>query len=135
MIQRKTIQCALVLETVNSLANHATADEIFAEITKSQPSISRGTVYNNLQRLCDAGMIRKREVPDGADRYDHNCSDHYHIICESCGKVTDVDMEYMAQLEQAVHDKGGYLFTGHNLVFKGICPNCRASGVNGRKGL
>lgn len=124
MIKRNTIQCTLVLETVKKLKSHATADEIYGEIIKEHPNISRGTVYRNLQRLCEMGEIRKREIPDGADRFDHLCHDHYHVRCIKCGRVFDVDMEYIPDFEKAVSDTHGFVFTGHDIIFKGICPEC-----------
>ena len=125
MIQRKTIQCDLVLDAVQSLHCHATADEIYEAIARTHPNIGRGTVYRNLQRLCQAGKIRKVEVPEGADRYDHLCHDHYHVRCERCGRLFDVDMAFMPDLAQSVRDSRGFVFTGHNITFKGICPECQ----------
>ncbi len=130
MIRRKrrnTIQCVLVLEAVNKLHCHATADEIYDEIIKEYPNISRGTVYRNLQRLCETGDIRKREIPGGADVFDHICSDHYHVRCIKCGRVFDVDMEYMADMEKYIKDTHGFVFIGHDIVFKGICPECKGN--------
>lgn len=124
MIRRNTIQCALVLETVNKLMCHATADEVYDTLVKEHPNISRATVYRNLQRLCEMGDIRKREIPDGADRFDHLCSDHYHARCVKCGRVFDVDMEYKADMVQSVKDAHGFVFTGHDIVFKGVCSEC-----------
>lgn len=124
-MKRNTIQSSLVLETVRKLQCHATADEVYSEIIKTYPTISRGTVYRNLQRLCETGEIRKREIPDGADRFDHLCDDHYHIRCVKCGRVFDVDMGYISNLEQSVRDAHGFSFTGHDIVFKGICPECK----------
>ena len=57
MVRRNTIQCALVLEAVNKLRCHATADEIYEELVKEHSNISRGTVYRNLQRLCETERI------------------------------------------------------------------------------
>ena len=125
MLKRHTIQNSLVLEAVNKLKCHATADEIYDEIVKEHPTISRGTVYRNLQRLCETGEIRKTEIPDGADRYDHRCDNHYHVKCVRCGRVFDVDMEYMADLEKSIKDTHGFVFTDHDIVFKGICPDCK----------
>ncbi|MGN0994744.1 MAG: transcriptional repressor [Butyricicoccus sp.] len=125
MIRRNTIQCALVLEAVNKLKCHATADEIYQEIKKDHPHISRGTVYRNLQRLCETGEIRKREIPGEADRFDHLCHDHYHARCVKCGRVFDVDMEYMTGLEKTIKDTHGFVFTGHDIVFQGICAECQ----------
>lgn len=125
MVRRHTIQCALVLEAVNKLQCHATADEIYNALVKEHPNISKGTVYRNLQRLCEMGDIQKREIPGEADRYDHLCGNHYHARCMKCGRVFDVEMEYMADLEKSIRDPHGFVFTGHDLVFKGICPACK----------
>lgn len=125
MIQRNTIQCALVLEAVHQLQSHATADEIYAVVVKDHPNISKGTVYRNLNRLAQAGKIRKMEIPGGADRFDHQCHDHCHVKCEKCGRVFDVDMEYITGLEQRIKDAHGFEFTGYDILFKGVCPACK----------
>jgi Fe2+ or Zn2+ uptake regulation protein len=125
MTRRNTIQCALVLETVNKLRCHATADEIYAELTMEHPSISRATVYRNLQRLCENGAIQRLEIPGGADRFDHLSYKHYHVRCTRCGRVIDVDMDYIADLEQSVKNAHGVMLTGHDIIFKGICLECR----------
>lgn len=127
MIRRNTIQCALVLEAVNKLKCHATADQIYDEVIKEHPNISRGTVYRNLQRLCEMGEIQKREMPGGADRFDHICDNHYHARCIKCGRVFDVDMEYIADMERSIRDTHGFVFTGHDIVFKGICSECKSN--------
>ena len=125
MIRRNTIQCALVLDAVNKLKCHATADEIYDELVKEHRNISRGTVYRNLQRLCGTGSICRRQIPGSADRYDHICGDHYHARCLKCGRVFDVDMDYMKGLEKSVKDAHGFRLTGHDIIFKGLCPDCQ----------
>jgi len=125
MIKRNTVQRTLVLEAVNRLRSHPTADEIYAEISKICPSISRATVYRNLQQLCEQGMIRRREIPGSPDRFDHNTGSHYHMRCTVCGRVEDADMEYLPALTQSVADSRGFLLTGHTIIFDGICPECR----------
>lgn len=124
MKKRRTIQCGLVLEAVRRLKCHPTADEIYQEIAKSHPNIGRGTVYRNLQRLCESGEIRKRELPNGADHFDHICQNHYHVRCIKCGRIFDVDLPYMSHLEQRITNTHGFIFTGHDVIFKGICPEC-----------
>ena len=128
MIQRHTIQCALVLEAVDSLRDHATADEIYEAIAREHPHIGRGTVYRNLQKLAEAGDILKVEVPGGADRYDHLTYKHYHVKCTKCGRVFDVDMPYDSELEEKVANKHGFLLTGHTIMFTGVCPDCQKKG-------
>lgn len=125
MFKRNTIQRRLVLEAVNRLQSHATAEEIYDEVVREYPHISRGTVYRNLKQLSEAGEIRKLEVPGGADRYDHRTFSHYHVRCMKCGRVFDVEMDYIEHLEQAIRDDHGFIISGHDIMFRGICPECR----------
>ena len=73
------------------------------------------------------GDIRKIEIPGGADRFDHLCHDHCHVKCEKCGKIFDVDMEYITGLEKSIKDDRGFTFTGYDILFRGICPDCQKS--------
>lgn len=124
MFKRNTIQRNMVLEAVNMLRSHATADEIYAYIAKDYSAITRGTVYRNLNLLSESGQILKIEVPGGADRYDHQCHNHYHVKCDKCGKIYDVDMEYLTNLEQSISNTHGFKFSGHTIMFSGTCPHC-----------
>lgn len=125
MIQRKTIQLSLVEQAVKKLKSHATADEVYEEVAKSHPNIGRGTVYRNLQKLSESGDIRKVEVPDGADRYDHILKNHYHIRCTECGRIFDAQIPYMEGLEKQADGLDGFVLLGHDIIFKGICPECQ----------
>ena len=125
MKNRNTIQRALVLEAVNALQCHATADEVYEAIVKEHPTVSKATVYRNLNLLSEMGEIRKMEIPGGPDRFDHRCHDHCHVRCEKCGRVFDVDMEYVSGLEKGIRDTHGFAFTGYDILFRGICPECR----------
>lgn len=123
-MKRNTIQRSLVLEMVNKLKCHATADEVYASLNKEHPNISRGTVYRNLNQLANDGEILKVENPGGADRFDHNCTNHYHARCTQCGRVFDVDMKYIDDLEKSIRDCHGFHFTSYDIVFKGTCADC-----------
>ena len=67
MAKRNTIQRSLVLEAVNKLQCHATADEVYAEISKDHPTISKATIYRNLNVLSELGEIRRLEIPGSAE--------------------------------------------------------------------
>lgn len=129
MERRMTVQKELVLDAVRSLGNHANADEIFNEVTRSHPSVSRGTVYRNLNILAEEGTILRVEVPGGADRFDHNIFAHYHILCVKCGKVYDVDMDEVHDIFGKIKDRHGFDFIGYEIGFKGICPCCKGKTI------
>ena len=102
MARRNTIQRSLVLEAVNKLHCHATADEVYEEIIKEHPTISKATVYRNLNLLSDMGEIRRLEIPGSADRFDHITRNHCHVKCKACGRVFDVDMDFVTGLEMVL---------------------------------
>ena len=123
-MERNTIQRSLTLDAVKKLKNHPTVEEIYEEVAKVHPSVSKGTVYRNLKELAENGDLYDVEVPGGASHFDHNCHKHYHARCIKCGKVSDVDFPYMDDLIDKIVDKHGFEFTGYDLVFKGLCPQC-----------
>lgn len=127
MTRHNTIQRSLVLDVVNRLKSHATADEVYAEVAATHPNISKATVYRNLNLLSEMGMIRKLEIPGGADRFDHICKEHCHVKCEKCGRVFDIEIPYIDGLENRVENRNGFELTGYDILFRGICPGCRAS--------
>ena len=122
---RMTIQYAVILDAVKKLHCHATAEEVYTYVTRTHPHISKGTVYRNLNRLAELGEIRRRELPGGADGYDERLDAHYHARCQRCGRLFDVDMEYQADLTERIRDTHGFLFTGNDIIFTCICPDCQ----------
>lgn len=127
MTRHNTIQRSLVLDAVNRLKSHATADEVYAEVAATHPNISKATVYRNLNLLSEMGMIRKLEIPGGADRFDHICKEHCHVKCEKCGRVFDIEIPYIDGLDNRVENRNRFELTGYDILFRGICPGCRAS--------
>ena len=55
------------------------------------------------------------------------CHDHCHVQCEKCGRVFDVDMEFVTGLEKGIQDAHGFAFTGYEILFHGVCPDCQRS--------
>lgn len=124
MQRRNTIQRNLVLSAVSELQCHATADEVYAYITASNPSVSRATVYRNLNLLAEEGAILKIEVPGGAVHFDHTIRSHCHVRCVRCSRLYDVDLDSMPDLLARIRDPHGFEFLGCDIIFKGICPEC-----------
>ena len=84
MKNRNTLQRRLVLETVQRMHNHPTAEEIFREISSENTLISKATVYRNLKILSEQGEIQHIPIPNGADCFDFNNTPHYHMECRRC---------------------------------------------------
>ena len=68
---RYSKQRELVLQKVEQLCDHPTAEEIFDLAARECPGLSLGTVYRNLNSLVEAGRVRRVSIPGKADRFDH----------------------------------------------------------------
>ena len=122
--ERNTYQKNLIRETVLNLKTHPSADEIFEIVRESCPTISRATVYRVLNDLAEKGEVYRVRVANGSDRYDSTLCDHCHVKCNDCGKVSDVDVPGIEEIEDHVENSQGYLITGHSILFEGVCPEC-----------
>ena len=122
---RYSKQRELVMQTVQNLCDHPTAEEIYDAAVKECPGLSLGTVYRNLNSLVDVGRVRRVSIPGKADRFDHTLPWHSHLYCTVCGSVTDVLPQALPMLQEAL--KGGCGFQVHqmNLVLEGVCPECQ----------
>lgn len=124
-VRRNTIQKSLVLNAISQLDCHATAEEIYAHIASIHPTIGKGTVYRNLGLLVEDGKILKIEIPNGPDHYDHRTHSHHHVICNHCGKVFDIDVDYPSDIMSHVTNDYGFKMKGYSILFNGICPECQ----------
>ena len=122
---RNTKQKMYVLDATRELC-HPTADYIYHFVRQHCPHISKGTVYRCLISLVNMGKVLHIRMPDGADCYDWNCHNHYHLVCRQCGSVCDIEVPYMAQLNNTVIC--GALIQEHTTLFHGECPHCYQQG-------
>lgn len=123
-MQRNTVQRQIILDTLKKLNAHPGIDELYAEIHKTHPSISKTTIYRNLRQLAQNGIIRQVSLPDGVERYDATVKAHYHYQCKNCSAIFDVDLEYAEDIDDIVRKTYGFQVDEHDIVFKGSCPRC-----------
>jgi Fur family ferric uptake transcriptional regulator len=125
-----TVQRTIILDELEKMTSHPTADELYRIVRKRLPKISLGTVYRNLEILSCSGRIRKIEVPGTMKRFDGNTDIHHHMRCVSCGAVRDVRDGLAISLPEIPGDIDGYRIVGCRLDLIGICPECRKSSGN-----
>ena len=66
---RMTRQRRVILEEIRRTNSHPAADEIYERVRKRLPRISLGTVYRNLDVLCELGEIQRLELSGAMKRY------------------------------------------------------------------
>ena len=100
--QRSTRQREHVFSVLLDKRDHPTADEIYARARASMPAISLATVYNCLETLVGAGLVRQVNIEREPSRYCPNLHEHAHFHDQTSGRVYDIDLpdDFMTGLKQ-----------------------------------
>lgn len=120
-MSRVTEQRQIILEAFKK-GYHPTAEELLKKLRVSNPDFSRATLYRNLALFCENGKLQKISAIGQTDRYAINTGCHYHVVCERCGKVEDIDMFNPLQNPPKLLE---YTINYHELTFYGLCPKCQ----------
>lgn len=120
--QRESIK-----EYLANTKEHPTADMIYMSLRETNPNLSLGTVYRNLNLLVEQGEIIKISNGSGSDRYDCNSKPHFHFKCTECSCVQDIELapgalDHINLIASANFDGE---ITGHTTSFYGLCANCK----------
>ena len=114
-----------ILEILHSTDTHPTADWVYEQLKKEFPQLSLGTVYRNLTILIEMGLVKKIHFGSTYDRFEANTKPHYHLICESCGKILDFNMPIYNDLNSQANQLTGFTIHHHKLEFFGVCEDCK----------
>ncbi len=122
-----TAQRLAVLRAV-AVGPHSTADEIAKEVRADLGAISRQAVYDVLGILVEKGLIRRIQPAGSPALYEDRVGDnHHHVICRTCGKTVDVDCAVGETPCLTAADDSGYQIQSAEVIFWGICPECRGA--------
>lgn len=121
---RNTKQRQAIIQVIRSNRSHLTADDIFQEVKKSQPNISLGTVYRNLELLTQTGSLSKAVFSDGKARFEFAGGHHHHLICLSCGAAVDIPVCPVGAELTSFMQNSGFQPCHHHFEVYGYCAGC-----------
>ena len=118
---RPSYQRLKVLEYLTTHRSHPTVNQIYNDLCKEVPTLSKTTVYNALNTLLEAGLVKVVNIEENETRYDFNIKDHGHFKCNLCGTIYDfsIDLDTFSTEELS-----GFKITDKDVYFKGICSRC-----------
>lgn len=89
----------------------------------------RVTLYRNLDKLVEAGLVRCVSRDSGVGRYeaqgdpDVHGHHHAHFVCTDCGSVSCLPDEVAVQRPR--DDRWGRALADAQVELKGHCPDCQ----------
>ncbi len=112
---RATPQRLAVLRAL-AAEQHQSLEEIRARC----PEVGLVTIYRSLDMLSGIGVVRRLDLGDGP-RYELAGDHHHHLICESCGEISEFEE---CPLDPEVIKAMDFQASAHSLEVYGRCASC-----------
>jgi Fur family ferric uptake transcriptional regulator len=104
---------------------HSETDTIIRAARGHTPDVSHQTVYDALNALTAAGLIRRIQPNGSLARYETRVGDnHHHVVCRSCGVIADVDCAVGEAPCLTASDDLGFAIDEAEVIYWGFCPDC-----------
>lgn len=132
--QRYTDQQRDMVQYIFSQHNHFDADQLIDALKHEHFRVSRATVYRTLNKLVDAGLLRRLEVGTRTFyEHDYGYPQHEHLYCQQCHKMIEFQN---AAIEEAIREvcfENRFQPAGHTFIIRGICADCNRARVTKRR--
>ena len=123
---RLTKQRLAIYRELESRVDHPAVQQLYLAIKPRMPNISLFTVYRTMNALESAGMVFRVATWKGHARYDATVEAHAHFLCETCGRIDDVDDEQCPDImPMLVHGVRGTI-NRMDIMMSGQCAECAA---------
>lgn len=125
-----TIQREVILEMLYNSDEHLTPEGLHHLIQEKHPELGTGiaTVYRTLSLLEDSEMVTSLSFGAQGKKYELGAKDHHdHIICTSCGNITEFVDEEIERRQKEITEALGFVMQEHSMQIYGICKNCQIS--------
>lgn len=122
---KRSKQRDAILAAVRSTKSHPSASWVYSQVKEVIPNISLGTVYRNLSMLAENNIIKKMVLGLAEEHFDGNTGLHYHVVCNECGKISDIDARPMTFINDMASENFNGDIYDHSIIFFGKCKTCK----------
>lgn len=120
---RKTPERFAILRKALEMDSHFEVDALHFAMEQDGYHVSRATVYNTVELLVNAGILRKNVFGQNTSTFEVARSNHIHMVCRSCGKIKEIENSHIAS-EMMTVKADGFRPLSFAITVYGICQEC-----------
>ena len=124
-----TKQQQAVMRCLESRESEAlSAQELAEELRREGFSVGLATIYRQLERLEEAGVVHKVNTESGA--FYLYCShgegrrDCFLLKCQRCGRIRHLDCDHLKDLYEHLETAHHFRIDPRRTLFTGLCEEC-----------
>lgn len=118
-----------VLKALETMS-HPGVHDIVSAVQSALGTASRQAVYDALDQLQLAQLVRRIEPAGSPARYEVRVGDnHHHVVCRRCGAAADVDCAVGETPCLEPSQSHGFDLDEAEVTFWGLCPRCQNGGA------
>jgi len=121
---KKTPARLAVTEFLSNAKSPVDIEQIIKHLRAKNLKTNKVTVYRIVDLLHKKGIVEKLEFGEGKYRYEAIKDHHHHLICTECGKIQDIEGDFIEKLEKEIYKDKHFKVQRHVLEFFGICKSC-----------
>ncbi len=119
---KSTHQRLAILDSIDHFG-HIDIDTLYDVIFQKYPTMSKATLYRNINDLISFHILEEVKLPQQKQQYEIKKVPHIHLLCSECGSVEDLFIETKPLLETIVLQSGFHI--SHSfIVMNGTCKVC-----------
>lgn len=119
---KSTHQRLAILDAIDHFG-HVDIDTLYDSIFQKYPTMSKATLYRNINDLISFHILEEVKLPQQKQQYEIKKVPHIHLLCSECGNVEDMFIETKPLLE-TIFSKSGFHISHSFIVMNGTCKKC-----------
>ena len=132
-LKYKTRQHGLLLDYLKTVPGvHITASDVCSYFEENGATISKATIYRQLESLVDEGILNKYVLDPNSpacfeyvDENSHAGPDVcFHCKCEKCGKLIHLHCDELKEIQNQLYNEHRFRMDPIRTVFYGLCDEC-----------
>jgi Fe2+ or Zn2+ uptake regulation protein len=122
--ERMTVARKAIIDVLADASDHLTAEDVLEAVQAKHPEIHRATVYRTLDRFTELGITEHTHLGHGPAVYHLTDNLHQHLVCEHCGRVTEVPTSVFRSVQRRLQDDYGFVMRPLHFAIVGQCQRC-----------
>lgn len=132
-LKYKTRQHGLLLDYLKTIPGvHITASDVCSYFEENGATISKATIYRQLESLVDEGILNKYVLdPNSPACFEYVDEDShagpdvcFHCKCEKCGKLIHLHCDELKEIQNHLYNEHRFRMDPIRTVFYGLCDEC-----------